>query len=496
MRIKIKDHGTGIISHNNLGQISIPIPCFLPETEALLIVPVEPATSMPMTAYDLGELKVTTEMVVLADLLPPPLQLEGKGGVSVLEKGVSNTSVSSPTLPRVIPKAELDSMGEAHVAYVLKQPGQYEIWWWPCKLMVCGSSPDPINAHVLCDFDSLYIKFEAAVGPRSEITSCVEFESPVESSQFLRVPWWQVKFAESMTDSVVLISVEVHKQVGGERSSFTNSSDKFSAGLGLGGMGMGIDAAGPPPSTQPRELLIVVAPVPAASLEVLISERVLLADLRAQLKRFISVALHISGESAAERRERTNGAWTDDAVLSVARGLMANIEQECAHPRAKLYLAQLIHSCSVLPFGPPVDTISLKGLVAGDIEEATAAIPCPSDSLSSLDDDETDALTSTSMPTKKLHLPVKVAVDRILVLVDLAVLRIRDIALFYASSSSQSSYATMTTSQSSSPAQPSLGTASKDDDCFERFRRNLEIVLKLYHTGMRDLVLPYIGLQY
>ena len=82
LRVKLKDAGTGgFFGDNNLGQVTIPSTCFVPETVATLTLPVEPASVMKgsnATCNDYGEVKVSTELVVMSDLMEPLLSTEGR----------------------------------------------------------------------------------------------------------------------------------------------------------------------------------------------------------------------------------------------------------------------------------------------------------------------------------------------------------------------------------------------------------------------------------
>jgi hypothetical protein len=120
LRVKIKDLGTGyFMSDKNLGQVTIPVGCFVPETEALLVLPIEPASLMPTansTSPDLGEIKLSTELVAMSNFLNPLLSHD-----DVI------SSHNPPGSPKIVNRETVSSIGEAHIYCSLKEPTPYEV---------------------------------------------------------------------------------------------------------------------------------------------------------------------------------------------------------------------------------------------------------------------------------------------------------------------------------------------------------------------------------
>merc|ERR1711871_1179282 len=85
----------------------------------------------------------------------------------------------------------------------------------------------------------------------------------------------------------------------------------------------------------------------------------------------------LKDESDSERDERQrNGAWSDDAILSVARSLMGSITHGQQSPRTRLYLAQLLEGCRGLKVTRPATTLEyVDAIVSDELAKAEEAKP-------------------------------------------------------------------------------------------------------------------------
>ena len=74
---------------------------------------------------------------------------------------------------------------------------------------------------------------------------------------------------------------------------------------------------------------LLIAPCPATGLAHLVRDRIAVSHLRGQLKELLGTLGGLAVETENERASRqTCGAWSDDAILSVARTIMGTIAQE------------------------------------------------------------------------------------------------------------------------------------------------------------------------
>merc|ERR1711991_220073 len=196
LRVKLKDQGSGYFGDNNLGQVTIPSTCFVPETVATLTLPVEPATSMTINRNDYGEVKVSTELVVMSQLLQPLLSKQGLEEMDLFKRGAS---------PKILPRETISSVGEGHIYCTVHRTGEYDVWWWPCKISDPTKEHSRILGHVFCRYDALYIHMDPTEVKKAGFDAIIAKDPWNTKSDMyingktLRIPWMEVRSIDMLT---------------------------------------------------------------------------------------------------------------------------------------------------------------------------------------------------------------------------------------------------------------------------------------------------------
>ena len=387
LRVKVKDQGSGYFGDNNLGQVTIPSTCFVPETVATLTLPVEPAASMTVNKNDYGEVKVSTELVVMSQLLEPLLSKRGLEEMDIFKRGAS---------PKILPRETISSVGEGHVFCTVHRTGEYDVWWWPCKIADPAKEFSCISGHLFCRYDACYIYIDAKQAQKSDADSIIakDFwgnnDEMNKNGKTLRVPWMKILSIDMLTVSTAQMTLECSSEYG-----FASCVDR-------------------------REVDILIAPCPASGLAHLVRDRISVSHLRSELKSFLSTVMATKEESESQRADRqTNGAWSDEVILSVARSVLGSIAHGILSFRAKMYFAQLLEGCRELRSGRP-DHGSIKSTVHNDLLRAEEGVKHYAE-------DGESAIRKT-----KQMAPISVIIERIRVLVDYAIVQLRNFILFSA----------------------------------------------------------------
>ena len=140
-----------------------------------------------------------------------------------------------------------------------------------------------------------------------------------ENGKILRVSWMNVRSIDMLTASTAQMTLECSSDNG-----FASCMDR-------------------------KEVDILIAPCPAAGLSHLVRDRISISHLRIELKSFLSTVLSTRNETDSERVDReTNGDWSDEVILSVARSVLGSIAHGILSFRAKMYFAQLLEGCREL----------------------------------------------------------------------------------------------------------------------------------------------------
>ena len=387
LRVKLKDQGSGYFGDNNLGQVTIPSTCFVPETVATLTLPVEPAASMTMNRNDYGEVKVSTELVVISQLLEPLLSKQGLEEMDIFKRGAS---------PKILPRETISSVGEGHIYCTVHRTGEYDVWWWPCKISDPTKEFSCILGHVFCRYDAFYIHMDPTEVKKAGFDAIIAKDPWNTKSDMhmngktLRIPWMEVRSIDMLTTSTAQMTLECNSEYG-----FASCVDR-------------------------REIDILIAPCPASGLAHLVRDRISVSHLRSELKSFLLTVFSTKDETETQRLDReTTGAWSDEVILSVARSVLGSIAHGILSFRAKMYFAQLLEGCRELRSGRP-DINSVKVTVGNDLKRAE-------DGVKHYAEDWNAAVT-----TKSLMVPISVIIERIRVLVDYSVVQLRNFILFSA----------------------------------------------------------------
>ena len=252
--------------------------------------------------------------------------------------------------PKILPRETISSVGEGHVFCTVHRTGEYDVWWWPCKIADPAKEFSCISGHIFCRYDACYIYIDAKQAPKSDIDSIIakdpwgNNDEMNKNGKTLRVPWMKILSIDMLTVSTAQMTLECSSEHG-----FATCVDR-------------------------REVDILIAPCPASGLAHLVRDRISVSHLRSELKSFLSTVMATKEESESQRIDRqTNGAWSDEVILSVARSVLGSIAHGILSFRAKMYFAQLLEGCRELRSGRP-DHGSIKSTVHNDLLRAEEGV--------------------------------------------------------------------------------------------------------------------------
>ena len=80
----------------------------------------------------------------------------------------------------------------AHITYILRKPSEYDIWWWPSRLLFSNASDETIHSHVLCDYNALYIRIDKESILKRSAAKVLTYKESLQMNGELKIPWWQV----------------------------------------------------------------------------------------------------------------------------------------------------------------------------------------------------------------------------------------------------------------------------------------------------------------
>jgi hypothetical protein len=126
--ILVRDSSYGLLKHLHIGQVTIPIECFLYQTEAAFILPLESTYRMKVNdqIVHLGEIQLTTELVDIANTKGEDLIEDSKPKISIL--GQSNINSSK------VQKSKNSESQMVFAKYVLRRTTMSSCCW-PFKLI-------------------------------------------------------------------------------------------------------------------------------------------------------------------------------------------------------------------------------------------------------------------------------------------------------------------------------------------------------------------------
>ena len=293
--IKIRDSASGIIKDHHIGQVTIPIACFIYQQEAEFCLPLEPpdrlssfsATMKTLTSTieHLGEIRLVTQLVTVVD--------KGEGLVraadSPMRSGVSTGEDNSPV------KSGNSAERYAALKFSLS-PVRTRSTWWPFFTLSGGDASGHIHLGAGC----FHIKLTPGSGG-------LLANSTEAVSNSIYIPWDQIDNSVSLTDTTLLIELRVHHYV----SSGINSEKRCMEG----------------------EARLLVAPCQSSELKSAVLERVNLYNVRTKIK---SLSLSLNGSDNLRavdssfsplKRQPSKDLKLVAKILHEARDILTLLEQ-------------------------------------------------------------------------------------------------------------------------------------------------------------------------
>lgn len=136
--VKVRDSASGFLKHYHIGQVVIPINCFIYQTEAKLTLPLEPTNRMNKDDKKfLGEITLTTELVTLESTLKVGNEIGSKDPEHVTNIG-RRLSIVSPRQNShyfSVRKPGHDGPKQVKLSYSLHDTSNFSATWWPFKAL-------------------------------------------------------------------------------------------------------------------------------------------------------------------------------------------------------------------------------------------------------------------------------------------------------------------------------------------------------------------------
>jgi hypothetical protein len=222
--VLIRDSASGILKHRHIGQVLIPIDCFLPQDEATFSLPLEPSYRMDEKLAErsyIGEIELTTQLVNV-EIVDEEINLgdiyDGTGGAGEhpdkRAKGEKHSSGSKNS--RLSVRNKSMEMSNGLISCTLHR-SLVSNTWWPFKLLASAgnqtsstnhlkSKPKPTvhDGFVLAAPLGLILK---VIDSRDfSLDNCKE-----QTDGFISVPWTQVSSLMSPFDSSLIMSCDLGK---------------------------------------------------------------------------------------------------------------------------------------------------------------------------------------------------------------------------------------------------------------------------------------------
>ncbi len=326
VRIVIKDVSSRFKQRKHIGQVTIPIGCFMRDAPVPLMLPLEPTYKMngKLEAID-AELHVMTQTVEVHN---------GK----VVEK-VSNASVVKP-LNRAksswLSKSKTDDPDKISVQYTLKPGGTDALnVFWPFTLMGGNAGNGTCIGNISLGQNGILISMLSGGG--SILENCYEYRTYLENMagdesghKHFCLDWSAVEDVLPITTSVLTLRVIVHKPKSGD----DKKSRRF--------RGIGFDRKNASQNFQneflPASVCLFVAPCPSKAMQLGILERQKLSPLWVDLAKLRTLVLNRKSSEGSALK-----AYQD--IFEAARFLVRRLEDSATEHSAYDEMKSLGPAC-------------------------------------------------------------------------------------------------------------------------------------------------------
>lgn len=147
--IKVRDSAAGVFKHKHLGQVIVPISCFIYQTEATFCLPLESTTRMEgdrKGGSAIGQIHLTTQLMSL----DAGTAIKGNSKAPFLKKSAGRAS--SARVSREV--GSIDNQGQftvsesisVSIGFSLRRASAWTTWW-PMRVLT-ASCWSEIRGHV------------------------------------------------------------------------------------------------------------------------------------------------------------------------------------------------------------------------------------------------------------------------------------------------------------------------------------------------------------
>ena len=441
--ITVKDAGGGLLKPLHLGQVVVPIGCFIEGHEAQLCLPLEPTARMPKSVLNLGEIHISTQLITTgagspSSLLPPSPSSPNSQSVSTSPRDRKRSSSAGLQQSPVAPSVP--------VSYTLRPALALGVSW-PFHILSATGTGEINTGHLACGQTSLRLALSPGHG--GVLASCQEARGGVgvgRGGGVIIIDWSNVVDTVALTEACLMVTIIVNK---------------------MGTVAMGGRGSIAPATHQGKvQLELLVAPCPSRKLQEALLDRQNLATVRAELRQLVTMVqksraaaqpvtrnrqatalgipsgvassqqqqLQVQQQQQQQQQQQTAGL-TADAILPVARVILADLERviddavegmsgidkiaarnqapqvdsfgyaaspkevmislaPCSvttemrkkaairtHARARLYQALLMHVCKSLPRGPTYSLDAVRAAVEADCKQLGDGAPLAASAL-------------------------------------------------------------------------------------------------------------------
>jgi hypothetical protein len=317
--IKVRDAASGFLRHKHIGQVVVPISCFIYHTEATFTLPLDPTYRMNTGAMaTLGEVHLLTELVSInpetgaivrtgsgspgnpavavpsADaattttaVITPPKFSKTNSFWRKDEDGPLSPNGKTPGSPRkdakdyMVPSAAgRFNFCEERGLNICCSIRRVSAWatFWPVRTLSMSSVD--ARGHLCCFPEALCIRLIAgSAGPVAYCEEAKQKSLPAdERVTELLIPWQHVLSVIELSEAVLLLTVVI-------RSCVSNPSD----------------TAKQQKRYADTEVDLLVAPCPATQMHIVMNHRVAMTTVRPQIASFVKTAKGL-GFSLSDRK--------------------------------------------------------------------------------------------------------------------------------------------------------------------------------------------------
>ena len=293
VQIVVKEVSSRFGRPQHIGQVSIPVGCFVEGTPAQLTLPLEPSSKMKNNNNSsLGVIHVLTQCIRLRS---EPDTICGINSASVTKTmyRARSSSVSKDI-----------GIDNVPVKYNLKPASCDPLnVLWPFESL--GGGLGSTKGHIGCGKNSLVVRLNSGTG--GALSTCLEKSDALalskrnaEEKKYFTISWTEVDDVIALTNSVLMMVVMVHNKIETKRRGSANTNST--------------------PSPTKSRLELIIAPCPAKSLQIGILERCKTFYVRSELRKFQN--------TSNSHKKINDGSISSESIFSTAIHLTSVLDDQ------------------------------------------------------------------------------------------------------------------------------------------------------------------------